>query len=161
MALPDARPADFLVCAFKESSCHMFFIAGSISKATHTTGTRSCRGLAGPFIAVRSASPQYVCNGCTFRTCLTATFVQRLFHSLLKRGAILNAEHNANLHMLSPGPDDAFNPVEVGPADEAVSLALLALRRVLLNTDPSVMLCSAPERPADTGRACLHARAER
>lgn len=101
MAIPDARPADFGLSVSKESSCHKFFIAGSISEATHMTSTRSCRGLAGPFIAVRSSSPQYVCNSRKVRTCLTATFVQLLFHAFRKRGTILDAEHNATLDMLS------------------------------------------------------------
>jgi hypothetical protein len=101
MALPDARPPISPFSVFKESSCHILFIAGSTSAATHMTSTRSCRGLAGLFIAVRSTSPQNACNSCTIRNCLIASFVQLLFHSLLKRGTILNAEHNATLDMPS------------------------------------------------------------
>jgi hypothetical protein len=101
MALPDARPDDSFFGVSRESSCHMFTITGYISEATHMASTRSCRGLAGPFLAVRSTSPRYVCNSCKVRTCLTATSVRLLFHSFLKRGTRLNAEYNATLDMLS------------------------------------------------------------
>jgi len=59
MALSDGCPTDSLLDVSKESSCHMSYVAGFISAATHITSTHSCRGLAGPFIAVRSTSPPY------------------------------------------------------------------------------------------------------
>jgi hypothetical protein len=67
----------------------------------------------------------------------------------------------ARPHRLPPGLDGVFNPDEVEPADDAASLASLALRRSLLNADPCVILRSTPERTADSRRECLHARAER
>ena len=161
MALPDTRPDDSFFGVSRESSCHMFTITGYISEATHMASTRSCRGLAGPFIAVRSTSPRYVCNSRKVRTCLTATVVRLLFHSFPKRGTIWNAEHNATSDMLPPGLDDVFDPGEVEPANDAASLASLALRRSQLNADPGVILRNTPERTADSSRECLHARAER
>jgi hypothetical protein len=139
----------------------MLFITGSISEATHMASTRSCRGLAGPSIAVRSTFPRYVCNSRKVRTCLTAIVVRLLFHSFLKRGTILNAEHSATLDMLPRGLDDVFNLGEVESADDAARLASRALRRSLLNADPCVILRSTPARTADSRRECLHASAER
>jgi hypothetical protein len=101
MALQDARPDDSFFGVSRESSCHRFTITGCISEATHLASTRSCRGLAGSFLAVRSTSPRYVCNSCKVRTCLTATSVRLLFHSFLKRGTPLKAEYNATLDRLS------------------------------------------------------------
>jgi hypothetical protein len=76
-----------------------------------------------------------------------------MFHSFPKMGTILNAAHNAILDMLPPGLDDEFNPGEVEPADEAASLASLALRRSLLNVDPCVILRSTQERTAESRRS--------
>jgi hypothetical protein len=67
----------------------------------------------------------------------------------------------ARLHRLPPGLADVFDPGEAEPADEAASLASLALRCSLLNADPCVMLRSTPERTADTHRECLYVRAGR
>jgi hypothetical protein len=67
----------------------------------------------------------------------------------------------ARVRRLPPGLDDVFDPGEAEPADEAASLASLALRGSLLNADPCVILRSTPERTADSHRECLHARAGR